>query len=197
MERRPARELLFKQHLVLLYRGVALEDPAFDAGGRDSWRGVRVSEGGSLRAFWSIFLLVLLSGFLAFFSFYFRTQVGLRYGLMCVALGYLLAPPELGRWAQSTAWGAVLIGAAVAIALVETGGYFGNQLSFTKLVVLPKKSAYQCLADSNLGWGQNRRQNREILEAQQVTGRIDPLHVLPGVNVFRLNTVAGVWGNHE
>ena len=30
-----------------------------------------------------------------------------------------------------------------------------------------------------------------------MTDRFDPLHVLPGVNVFRLNTIAGVWGNYE
>ena len=67
--------------------------------------GSGLASGVLFRAFWSIFLLVSLVGFLAFFSFYFRTQAGLRYVLMCVPLGYLLAAPELGRWTQSTARG--------------------------------------------------------------------------------------------
>jgi hypothetical protein len=140
---------------------------------------------------------VSLVGFLAVFSFYFRAQAGLRYVLMCVPLGYLLAAPELGRWTQSMAREAILVGAVVTLALLETGGYFGNQLSFTNLVILPKKSAYRWIADSNVGWGQNHSRNWKILEAHQVTDRFEPRHILPGVNVFTLNTIAGLWGNHE
>jgi hypothetical protein len=117
--------------------------------------------------------------------------------LMCVPLGYLLAAPELGRWAQSTAKGALLVGALIALGLLETGGYFGNQLSFTNLVVLPKKSAYRWIADSNVDWGQTYSWNWKILETNQLTDRFEPLHILPGVNVFRLNTIAGLWGNDE
>jgi 4-amino-4-deoxy-L-arabinose transferase-like glycosyltransferase len=159
--------------------------------------GSGLARGTLFRAFWSIFLLVSLVGFLAFFSFYFRTQTGLRYVLMCVPLGYLLAAPELARWVQSPAQGAILVGAVVALALLETGGYFGNQLSFTNLVILPKKSAYQWIADSNVDWGQNDSRNWKILEAHQVVDRFEPRHILPGVNVFRLNTIAGVLENHE
>jgi 4-amino-4-deoxy-L-arabinose transferase-like glycosyltransferase len=159
--------------------------------------GSGLARGVLFRAVWSIFLLVSLVGFLAFFSFYFRTQVGLRYVLMCVPLAYLLGAPELGRWAQSTARGAILVSAVVVLALIEMGGYFGNQLSYTNLVILPKKSAYRWIADSNIAWGQNDGRNWKIIEAKQVTDRFEPLHILPGVNVFRLNTIAGVWGNHE
>jgi hypothetical protein len=49
--------------------------------------GLGLARGALFRAFWPIFLLVSFVGFLAFFSFYFRTQVGLRYVLMCVPLG--------------------------------------------------------------------------------------------------------------
>jgi hypothetical protein len=158
--------------------------------------GSGLARGTLFRAFWSIFLLGSLVGFLAFFSFYFRTQTGLRYVLMCAPLGYLLAAPELGRWAQSAGRGAILVGAVVALALLETGGYFGNQLSFTNLVILPKKSAYRWIADSNVYWGQNDSRNWKILEAHQVTDRFEPPHILPGVNVFRLNTIPGFWENH-
>ena len=159
--------------------------------------GFGLARGALFQVFWSMFLLVSLVGFLAFFSFYFQTQVGLRYVLMCVPLGYLLAAPQLGRWAQSTAQGALFVGAVVALALLETGCYFGNPLSFTNLVVLPKKSAYRWIADSNVDWGQTYSRNWKILEENQVTDRFEPLHILPGVNVFRLNTIAGVWRDHE
>jgi hypothetical protein len=159
--------------------------------------GAGLARGALFPAFWSIFLLLSLAGFLAFFSFYFQTQVGLRYVLMCVPLGYLLAAPELGRWAQATAQRAILVGAVVAVALLETGYYFGNQLSFTNLVILPKKFAYRWIADSNVDWGQNYSRNSQILEAHQVIDRLEPLHILPGVNIFTLNTIAGVWHNHE
>jgi 4-amino-4-deoxy-L-arabinose transferase-like glycosyltransferase len=154
--------------------------------------GSGLARGALFQAFWSIFLLVALVEFLAFFSFYFRTQVGLRYVLMCLPLGYLLAAPELGRWAQSSPQGPLLVGAVVTLALLETGYYVGNQLSFTNLVILPKKAAYRWIADSNVDWGQNYSRNWKILEVHQVTDRFEPLHILPGVNVFTLNALAGV-----
>jgi 4-amino-4-deoxy-L-arabinose transferase-like glycosyltransferase len=159
--------------------------------------GFGLARGSLFQVYWSIFLLVSLVGFLAFFAFYFRTQVGLRYVLMCVPLGYLLAAPELGRWAQSTAQGAIFVGAVITLIMLETVCYFGNQLSFTNLVVLPKKSAYRWIADSNVDWGQTYSRNWKILEANQVPDRFEPLHILPGVNIFRLNTIAGVWQNYD
>jgi hypothetical protein len=90
----------------------------------------------------------------------------------------------------------------VALTLLETGYYFGNQLSFTNLVILPKKSAYRWIADSNVDWGQNYIPNLQILVAHHVidsmdSRRLEPLHILPGVNVFTLNTLAGVSLNYK
>ena len=127
--------------------------------------GSGLARGTLFRAFWSIFLLVSLVGFLAFFTFYFRTQTGLRYVLVCLPLGYLLAAYFSCRSIQSLAQGVILVGAVIALALLETGGYFGNQLSLVNLVVLPKKSAYRWIADSNVDWGQHyARRNWKILE---------------------------------
>ena len=50
------------------------------------------------------------------------------------------------------------------------------------------------MADSNLDWGQNRDELRGWLEALGPEPvRFDPVHLLPGTNVFGANVIAGVF----
>ncbi|HEV7502698.1 MAG TPA: glycosyltransferase family 39 protein, partial [Vicinamibacteria bacterium] len=86
---------------------------------------------------------------LAYFSFLFRAQVGFRYVLMLVPLGYVLAAAGLATLPPRPRW--ALLGAlVVASALAESAPYVGDPLAFTNAVVQPKRLAYRWLADSNI-----------------------------------------------
>lgn len=126
-----------------------------------------------------------------YFSFLFKTQIGFRFVLMCVPLAWLLAAPGLRALAPGRVRLLVL---CAAVAVAENLAYLGNPLSFTNAAVWPKRQAFRLIADSNIDWGQNRDKIQDWLgQAGIRSSRLDPLHLLPGPNVFSLNTVAGVF----
>jgi len=130
---------------------------------------------------------------LAYFSFVFRAQIGYRFVLMLVPLGYVLAAAGLAQLALTPGRRRVLTAVAV-VALAENAAYFGNPLAFTNAAVWPKRLAYRVVADSNIDWGQGRERIREtIARARAGHTILEPLHILPGHNTLALNAVAGVF----
>ena len=130
---------------------------------------------------------------LGYFSFLFRTQVGYRFVLMCLPLGYVLAGVGLGGWvrARPATWLGCL---ALVLALAENALYVGNPLSFTNAAVWPKRQVFRLVADSNVDWGQNRDKiDGWLRERRLARSHLDPLHPLPGHNTFSLNRLAGVF----
>lgn len=129
---------------------------------------------------------------LAYFSFVFRAQLGYRFVLMLVPLGYVLAAAGLAHAGLTPRRSRLLMAAAV-VALAENAAYFGNPLAFTNAALWPKRLAYRVVADSNIDWGQSReRIGKTIARAGAGHTILEPLHVLPGHNTLRLNTLAGV-----
>jgi 4-amino-4-deoxy-L-arabinose transferase-like glycosyltransferase len=131
---------------------------------------------------------------LGYFSLAFHAQIGYRYVLMMVPLGYLIAAAGLATLPPRRP--STLLGAAVVVgAIAENLAYLGNPLSFTNVAVQPKRFAYRLLADSNIDWGQNRERLPKWLEERDWrAARVDPIHLLPGRNVLGLNALAGVFG---
>jgi hypothetical protein len=130
---------------------------------------------------------------LAYFSLAFHAQIGYRYVLMALPLGYVIAAAGLATLPPRRPWTALAI-VAVAGALAENAAYLGNPLAFTNLVVQPKRLAYRWIADSNIDWGQNRgRLASWLAEREWTAARVDPVHILPGRNVIDLNALAGVF----
>ena len=140
----------------------------------------------------SSFLAANLVLALGYFSFFFHSQIGYRFVLMCVPLAYLLAAaawaPLRGRPFLARAGLAV-----VAVSLAENLLYAGNPLAFTNALVWPKRQAFRIVADSNIDWDQNKDHVQEWLSEAGGNVHYEPAHLLPGVNAFRLNTVAGVF----
>jgi hypothetical protein len=135
------------------------------------------------------FLLLNLLLTLAYFCFFFRTQIGYRFVLMCIPLAAILAAPALAE-RRFRRW----LAAAALLALFENGLYLGNPLSFTNAAVWPKRQVFRLTADSNLDWGQNRDKIHDWLGARGIRGsRLDPVHVLPGTNVLSVTNVGGVF----
>jgi hypothetical protein len=130
---------------------------------------------------------------LAYFSLVFRAQLGYRFVLMLVPLGYVLAAAGLAHGGLSSRARALLAVCGLAAA-AENLAYAGNPLAFTNAAVQPKRLAYRLVADSNIDWGQSRERISRTL-ARQGAGHthLDPLHVVPGHNTLGLNQVAGVF----
>jgi hypothetical protein len=135
------------------------------------------------------FVAAQVALFLAYFSFLFHAQLGYRFVLMCLPLGYLLAARGIAGLPvradlRGLGW-LVVIGS-----LVETGVYLGNPLSFTNMAVQPKTKVYRWITDSNLDWGQNGdeieawRGRPELARAHW-----EPPHAVAGTNVFSARTL--------
>ena len=143
------------------------------------------------------FIALSLGLFLFYFSFIFHTQVGFRYVLFCLPPFYALVGAGLAFWSRSSWRNAVLV-CTILSSAGELSAYSGNLLAYTNIFVQPKAEAYRFLADSNIDWGQNRDKLSQWLEQAGIShAPVDPPHILPGVNIFSLNELAGVWWNFD
>lgn len=134
--------------------------------------------------------------FFFYFNFIFRTHVGLRYILMSLPLVYLVVSLSLAYWTRVHR-GRVVIACLLLLALVEHLPFWNNSLSFSNQIVFDKKNAYQVLTDSNIDWGQNYSHVMAMAAAEYPEAAINPPHILPGINIIRLNFLAGVFRNWE
>ncbi|MCB0331731.1 MAG: glycosyltransferase family 39 protein, partial [Bdellovibrionales bacterium] len=143
---------------------------------------------------------VLLLAVLLFlhFSLFVKVQVGYRYVLMTLPLFLIVASSgleEIFRYKKN-----VKIPAAVllTLALVEIAQFPINRLSFSNILVSPKREAFRYLADSNLDWGQNRGKRAQFFREEGLEGvPINPHHILLGLNIFPVNHLIGVFWNFE
>jgi hypothetical protein len=126
---------------------------------------------------------------LAFFSFLFRTQIGYRFVLMCVPLGYVLAAGALSVAGATRVRRLALI-AVVAVTLLENVQYWGNPLAFTNGAVWPKRSVWRLLADSSVDYGQDRERIAGWLGS--TASALNPVHIVPGHNTINLNAFVGL-----
>jgi len=136
---------------------------------------------------------------LVYFSLFFAAQVGFRFVLMGLPLVALLAAAGLAPLATARRGRTLLVVVALASA-AESVPYLGNHLAFTNVAVQPKREAFRLLTNANIDWGQNDEKIRGWLEGAGLgTAALDPVHALPGENVFDLNRLAGVgkFGQHR
>lgn len=148
------------------------------------------------RALWTspvlAYLALVLGLSLAYFSFFFSTQVGFRFVLMCLPLVALMAAAGLAPLV-ATPRGRRWVYAAALAAVAENGAYLGNHLAFTNALVWPKREAFRLVTNANIDWGQNDDKIDGWLAERGLRGAArDPVHALPGDNVFGLNAAAGV-----
>jgi 4-amino-4-deoxy-L-arabinose transferase-like glycosyltransferase len=135
-------------------------------------------------------LNVLIAGF--YFSFLFRAQIGYRYVLMCLPLAYAIAAAGLATLPRRRRWTGLGL-AVVAVSMAENALYLGNPLAFTNAAVWPKKDVYRLMDNSNLSWGQNRMKIQGWLEERGLgDAHLDPVHILPGDDVFEVGFITGV-----
>jgi len=137
------------------------------------------------------FLAANLALLLAYFSLLFHAQIGYRFVLMCVPLGYIMAAAGLSTLADRPVWR--WIGAlVVVVSLLENAAYVGNHISFTNVAVQPKRRVFRWITHSNIDWRQNEdRADLYLARAGIGRDRLDPPHVLPGQNLLRHYHAAG------
>jgi hypothetical protein len=129
-----------------------------------------------------------------YFSLLFRAQIGYRYVLMTLPLLAAIAGAGLATLLSSAATRALLL-VVVASGVAEQAAYLGNPIAFTNVVVQPKRDVYRLMDNANVAWGQHRMQIGPWLAAAGLAqAHLDPVHILPGENVFELNLVTGVDG---
>lgn len=129
-------------------------------------------------------LALVGGGHLLYFSFFFATQIGLRFALPCAALACALAGRGLGSLRLSR------LAALTALCLLERAPYWGDPIAFTNAVVQPKSRAFWFTADSNLDYGQNR--DRVFSYAKRLGGAfvMDQATITPGRYVASANSIA-------
>jgi len=137
------------------------------------------------------FLAANLALLLAYFSFLFHAQIGYRFVLMCVPIGYVIAAAGLATLRVRPR--VIVLGAVVALsALAENAAYLGNHLSFTNVAVQPKKRVLRWISHSNIDWRHNEdRADAYLARAGIGRDRLDPPHILPGRNLLRHYHAAG------
>ena len=168
---------LFKTPIVLMLASLA-----------GAWMGWR---SGALRQPGMTLLFFQWTLYLAYFSFFFRAQLGYRFVLMLVPITFVfLAVGLKGWWTKPK--GAYAALAVAVLSLVELAPYFGHALAFSNSLLLPKKDAYRVLADSNLYWGEYQAQIPVLLHQHGTRATINPSHILPGKNAIDSLELSGV-----
>jgi hypothetical protein len=150
----------------------------------------------------SLFVFTVLV--LIYFSAFVKVQVGFRYALLCIPLFMIIAACgvsdlcERFRQSKRSLAQLIMIAALVIGCLFELAPYWSNTLSFSNSLIKNKKLAYQVLADSNIDWGQNRSRIQGTLAEHRIPqSKLNPPHLLPGLNVYEVNQLLGVFWNFE
>jgi hypothetical protein len=138
---------------------------------------------------------------LLYFVLLFRLQIGLRHLLPALALllvpaGHALA--SLWRGSRATRG---LAGALVLWQALSVLSFFPTFLPYVNELVPDRKLTYRVFADSNIDWGQARRDAMDWVVAERRKGRVvwmDPDRPVAGTVVVSANAVLGLIGrDHE
>jgi hypothetical protein len=137
------------------------------------------------------FLAVNLAVLLAYFSLLFHAQIGYRFVLMCLPLGYIIAAAGLST-IRARPWVAPVGVVVVLAAMAENAAYLGNHIAFTNVAVQPKKLVFRWITHSNIDWRQNEDRVDEYLARAGIgRDRLDPPHVLAGRNLLHHSHAGG------
>ncbi len=121
----------------------------------------------------AMLLVTLVSG-LVFFSLFFRPQMGIRFILFLLPVGYLLCGRLLRGVAIPTGRSARAIGAACVWLVISVGAGFPDYLAYFNVLIGPRSNAYRFLVDSNLEWGQHACCLRNYLRDHPEVVQVNP-----------------------
>lgn len=142
------------------------------------------------------FLFIPVAFYTVYFNFFFSTQVGIRYYLPVFPFLYIFAGSLFIRWNHfSNAKKAMSLTLLVYLA-ISVLSYHPYYLSYFNEIVWDRKQAYKYLADSNIDWGQGRKElDQYLLEHPDAIYK--PGKVRSGHLIVRVNDLVGVTTDPE
>jgi hypothetical protein len=143
------------------------------------------------RLYTDLVLLLPVVWLLVHLSFFFHTQLGLRYFLPAFPFLAVLAA---ANWEHERPWqwrlaASILLGVYMLTTVIECPRY----LSYFNCLIGPRLNAYRYLADSNLDWGQDLFQLWAWERAH--TGQpyaLEPYFPAQGLVIVRVNDFVGI-----
>jgi 4-amino-4-deoxy-L-arabinose transferase-like glycosyltransferase len=139
---------------------------------------------------WPLACTVLF--FAWYLTFVFKTQKGFRFALVVLPLLFVFTGSLLRDAAAMGRRSRLLVGGLVLYLVVSVLSYYPHFLPYFNELVWDRTKAYRILADSNLGWGQNkwylRRYQRRHPEAV-----LGPERPQTGTIVLSVNEYVGLW----
>lgn len=167
-----AMQILFLVALVLLCRAARREEWT-----KGVWEG------------W--YLLVPVATYGAYFSFLYRTQLGLRYLLLMFPLSIIVTSRLALGWGKLSRARKLAIAAAVGYMAVSVASYYPHMIPYTNELVREKKDAWKLFADSNLSWLQDYWEVDRFLRAHPET-ILNPSRPVAGKIVVDANMLTGI-----
>jgi len=139
-----------------------------------------------------IFLWVPILLFTIYLNFFLFIQSGFRFIIPVFPLLLVMGGNLLKNWQAFSRAARIGIGLLSTCLIVSVLSYFPHYLSYFNELVWDRKLAYKILADSNLGWGQNRNYlDRYRSEHPEVI--FSPTYPRAGRIVLRANDLVGLF----
>lgn len=137
------------------------------------------------------FLLIPVAFFVIYFNFFYNTQIGIRFYLIIFPLLFVFAGSLFQRWESFTKLQKVSAAVLIGYLAVSVFSYFPNYLPYFNEIVWDRKSAYKYLADSNLDWGQSKRDLKQYMSAYP-DAIYSPERIVAGRIIVPVNFLVGV-----
>jgi hypothetical protein len=98
------------------------------------------------------------------FSFFSRSQVGIRHVLPVLAICTILSGAAFQGWTNFSRRRRLLLGGCLLYAAVSVGSYYPHMIPYFNEIVIDRTMAYRILSDSNLDYGQDRWEVERFLK---------------------------------
>ena len=143
--------------------------------------------------FWrdEAFLVVPIVFFAAYFSLFYRTQLGIRFILVIFPFLFTFCGKLAAGW-----WGLrrkrrLAIAGLMAYLVISNLSYYPHYLPYFNEFLLDRKQAYRILADSNIDWGQNYYYLRQYMKRHPGC-HVHPQAPVAGRIIVRVNELVGI-----
>ena len=141
-----------------------------------------------------LFLILPVLFYGAYFNFFYRAQIGIRFLLLIFPLLLIYSGSLVEKW---PAWkrparvGVLALGAAMVLSVLS---YFPHYIPYFNELVPDRRNAYRVLADSNIDWDQAEWYLDRYLEAHP-EAVLSPGAPVAGRLVVEVNRLTGVAGD--
>jgi hypothetical protein len=138
------------------------------------------------------FLLCPVLFFAWYFTFVFNMQIGYRFALVVLPFLFVFTSSLLRDAATMRRGPKLLIGGLVLYLVISVLSYYPHVIPYFNELVWDRTKAYRILADSNLGWSQNKWYVERYLH-RHPNALFEPDGPRAGTIVVSVNKYVGLW----